>query len=79
MGMNKHDKLVEEIKKFAEENDYPSFTIPDNCPGDGWDGSMNENGAYCYGNNHYEGEFFKYEEMDDELIETILDEAEITD
>lgn len=69
--------LVEEIKEYAKVNNYPTFTIPDNCVGDGWDGRLTEEGAYCFGNNHFEGEFFKYEEMDNDLIETILGEAEI--
>ena len=66
---------VKEIKEFVAENGVGDFTIPDNCPGDGWDGILGETGAYCYGDNHFGGEFFKYEDMDDELIDTILNEA----
>ena len=29
--------------------------------------------------NHFEGEFFKYEDMDEDLLDTILDEAEFND
>lgn len=72
--MNKHDELVAKIKGWAVENNYPTFTIPDNCPNDGWEGDCYADGAYCMG-----GEFFRYEDMNDDLIETILEEAIIDD
>lgn len=68
---------IKAIKELAKTHSY--FTIPDNCPGDGWDGRLTSSGAYCFGNNHFEGEFFKYEDMDEELLDTILDEAEFND
>lgn len=51
------------------------FDIPDNCPGDGWCGELCDDGAYLLGNEHFEGEWFKYEDMDEAVLDTILDEA----
>lgn len=78
--MTKEEKIEELKKLYDESENHPithcGFTIPDNCPGDGWDGILCDDGAYCYGNNHFEGEFIKFEDMDEDLIDTILDEAE---
>ena len=69
--MTKQEK-IDAIKALALEHD--GFTIPDN-----WDGTLQNYGAYCFGNNHFEGEYFNYEDMDEELLDTILDEAEFND
>ena len=74
--MTKQEK-IDAVKSLALE--HYDFTIPDNCQGDGWDGTLHNSGAYCFGNNHFEGEFFKYEDMDEDLLDTILDEAEFND
>ena len=74
--MAKQEK-IDAVKSLALE--HYGFTIPDNCQGDGWDGTLHNNGAYCFGNNHFEGEFFNYEDMDEDLLDTILDEAEFND
>ena len=74
--MTKQEK-IDAVKSLALE--HYAFTIPDNCLGDGWDGTLHNSGAYCFGNNHFEGEFFKYEDMDEDWLDTILDEAEFND
>ena len=53
--MTKQEK-IEAVKRLLLQHPFSSFTIPDNCPGDGWDGSLGEDGAYVLGNNHFEGE-----------------------
>lgn len=34
-----------------------------------------DDGAYVLGNEHFEGEWFKYEDMDEVVLDTILSEA----
>ena len=72
--MTKQEKL-EAVKQLLLQYPLGSFTIPDNCPGDGWDGSLHDDGAYLFGNNHFEGEWYDYEDMKEDLLDTILDEA----
>lgn len=65
---------VEQLKNIADEYGVVSFTIPDNCPDDGWDGRLTKIGVYMFGNNHFEGEFFKYSDPEvKEWAEEILD------
>ena len=72
--MTKQEK-IEAVKQLLLQHPLSSFTIPDNCPGDGWDGSLCEDGAYLFGNNHFEGEWHDYEDMEEDWLDTILDEA----
>lgn len=51
-----------------------SFTIPDNCPYDGWEGELYENGAYLFTQNGG-GEYTTYDDMEETILDTILNEA----
>lgn len=72
--MTKLEKIAAVKKLYDITNSF--FTIPDNCVGDGWKGSLCESGAYLYGTNDFDGEYVKYEDMDESVLDTILDEAE---
>lgn len=72
--MTKLEK-IESVKNLYEITNA-LFKIPDNCPGDGWIGVLCEKGAFLYGSNEFDGEYFKYEDMDESVLDTILDEAE---
>lgn len=74
------EEIVSRLKKIVADNrgNVP-FTVPDNCPGDGWDGTLCENGLYAFGNNHFEGEFFDYSDddpFDADWLQEILDIVE---
>lgn len=63
------EKIIEKAKELIERNNGLGikFTIEDNCPGDGWDGTLTEDGCYMFGNNHWRGEFYAFENEDEEL------------
>lgn len=68
---------IEKLKKLHEDKKY-SFSIPDNCPGDGWNGRLTKNGVYFYSahSDDFCDDFVSYNEASDEFIDTILDEGE---
>ena len=74
------EEIVSRLKAIVAERGDVEFTIPDNCPGDGWDGTLCEDGLYVLGNNHFEGEFFEYSEEQDvinaDFLQEILDIVE---
>ena len=74
------EEIVSRLKAIvAEKRGDVRFTIPDNCPGDGWDGTLCEDGLYVLGNNHFEGEFFEYSDeqhIDADFVQEILDIVE---
>ena len=68
------EEIVSRLKAIVAECENVEFTIPDNCPGDGWDGTLCEDGLYVLGNNHFEGEFFKYSDEQDVITADFLQE-----
>ena len=72
--MNKEDK-IKAVKELLADNPSGVFTIPDNCPGDGWDGELCDDGAYVLGKGNFEGEWFNYDDIDEVVLNTILEEA----
>ena len=74
------EEIVSRLKAIVAECGNVEFTIPDNCPGDGWDGTLCKDGLYAFGNNHFEGEFFEYSEEQDvinaDFLQEILDIVE---
>ena len=73
------EEIVSRLKAIVAERGDVEFTIPDNCPGDGWDGTLCEDGLYVLGNNHFEGEFFDYADddpFDADWLQEILDIVE---
>lgn len=70
------EEIVSRLKAIVAENGDVRFTIPDNCPGDGWDGILCKDGLYV------EGEFFKYSVEQDvndaNFLQEILDIVELT-
>ena len=73
------EEIVSRLKAIVTERGDVRFTIPDNCPGDGWDGTLCEDGLYVLGNNHFEGEFFEYSDeqhIDADFLQEILDIVE---
>ena len=70
------EEIVSRLKAIVTERGYVKFTLPDNCPGDGWDGTLCLDGLYAFGNNHFVGEFFRYSDeqpIDTDLLQEILD------
>lgn len=74
------EEIVSRLKAIVTERGDVEFVIPDNCPGDGWNGTLCEDGLYAFGNEHFEGEFFDYSEEQDiinaDLLQEILDIVE---
>ena len=73
------EEIVSRLKAIVAESGDVRFTIPDNCPGDGWNGTLCEDGLYALGNNHFEGEFFEYSDeqhIDADFLQEILDIVE---
>lgn len=74
------EEIVSRLKAIVAECGNVEFTIPDNCPGDGWDGTLCKDGLYAFANNHFEGEFFRYSEEQDvinaDFLQEILDIVE---
>ena len=74
------EEIVSRLKAIVAECGNVEFTIPDNCPGDGWDGTLCKDGLYAFENNHFEGEFFEYSEEQDvinaDFLQEILDVVE---
>ncbi len=74
MIMSREDK-IKAVKELLSKNPIGVFTIPDNCPGDVWCGELCEDGAYVLGHESFYGEWFKYEDIDEVVLDTILSEA----
>ena len=74
MIMSREDK-IKAVKELLSKNPIGVFNIPDNCPGDGWCGELCEDGAYVLGHENFYGEWFKYEDIDEVVLDTILSEA----
>ena len=74
MIMSREDK-IKAVKELLSKNPIGVFTIPDNCPGDGWRGELCDDGAYVLGHENFDGEWFKYEDIDEVVLDTILSEA----
>ena len=72
--MSREEK-IKAVKELLSKNHIGVFTIPDNCPGDGWCGELCEDGAYVLGHENYDGEWFNYEDIDEVVLDTILSEA----
>ena len=73
------EEIVSRLKAIVSECGNVEFTIPDNCPGDGWDGTLCKDGLYAFGNNYFEGDFFGYSDeqhIDTNLLQEILDIVE---
>ena len=73
------EEIVSRLKAIVAECGNVEFTIPDNCPGDGWDGTLCKDGLYAFENNHFEGEFFEYSDeqhIDADFLQEILDVVE---
>ena len=68
------EEIVSRLKAIVAECGNGEFAMPDNCAGDGCDGTLCEDGLYVLGNNHFEGEFFKYSDEQDVITADFLQE-----
>lgn len=75
--MTKLEKIAA-VKNLYNTTDG-EFYIPDNCPGDGWGGTLFEDGAVLFERPTLDGEFFKYEDIDENVLDIILEEAKFED
>ena len=73
------EEIVSRLKSIVSERGYVRFTIPDNYPGGGWNGTLCLDGLYAFGNNYFEGDFFGYSDeqhIGTNLLQEILDIVE---
>lgn len=67
------EELLNKVIELSKT--HTNFTIPQTTGSNSWKGMLLKSGIFCEGDMFYEGEFIKYQDIPEEILETIVEEA----